>query len=92
MADVFGVPVVAMAADEGAALGAALQAAWALALRDGKKARISDFTRDMVALDESTRCVPNRVRAARYREMQDLQDRLSVAIRPVFSAQRKLAE
>ena len=29
MADVFGVPVVAMAEDEGAALGAALQAAWA---------------------------------------------------------------
>src|SRR5690606_2288854 len=37
MADVFGVPVVAMVEDEGAALGGAIQAAWCVALRDGNK-------------------------------------------------------
>ncbi len=34
MADIFGVPVVAMVEDEGAALGGALQAAWCVSRRD----------------------------------------------------------
>ena len=92
MADVFGVPVVGMVTDEGAALGAALQAAWALAGREGRKTRLADLTNALVAVDESTRCQPNRKVAARYRELQDLQDRLSAALRPIFAAQRKLAE
>ena len=37
MADIFGVPVVAMVEDEGAALGGALQAAWCVARRDDKR-------------------------------------------------------
>jgi len=90
MADVFGVPVVAMVEDEGAALGGALQAAWALALRDKRKARITDFTGGIVALDEATRCQPDRANVARYRELQALQDQLSLAVRDVFPAQRKL--
>ena len=92
MADVFGVPVVGMVTDEGAALGAALQAAWATASREGRKTRIADFTDALVAVDESTRCTPDRRHAARYRELQALQDRLSAALRPIFAAQRKLAE
>jgi xylulokinase len=90
-ADIFGVPVVAMAAEEGAALGAALQAAWACARGDGNKAKISDFT-TAVAVDESTRCEPDRALAGRYSELQTLQDGLSAALRPLFAAQRKLAE
>jgi len=91
MADIFGVPVVAMVEDEGAALGGALQAAWCTALLDGTKAKITDFTDGVVALDESTRCQPDKARVARYRELQALQDQLSLALRPVFPAQRKLA-
>jgi xylulokinase len=91
MADVFGVPVVAMVEDEGAALGGALQAAWALAVRENRKARITDFTGGIVALDEATRCQPDRANVARYRELQALQDQLSLALREVFPAQRKLA-
>jgi xylulokinase len=92
MADVFGVPVVAMVEDEGAALGAALQAAWCEARRAGSgKAKISDFTTRAVALDEATRCHPDRSRAGLYRRMQDLQDRCGVSVRPVFPAQRELA-
>jgi xylulokinase len=49
MADIFGVPVVAMVEDEGAALGGALQAAWCVALRDGRKAKLTDFTATTVA-------------------------------------------
>ena len=92
MADVFGVPVVAMVEDEGAALGGALQAAWCVALRDGdKKAKLTDFTTGTVAPDETTRCVPNPANVARYRELQALQDQLSLALRGVFETQRKLA-
>jgi xylulokinase len=93
MADIFGVPVVAMVEDEGAALGGALQAAWCGARRDGNaKARLVDFTAGTVALNEATRCAPDKANVARYRELQALQDELSLTLRPVFTAQRKLAE
>ena len=92
MADIFGVPVVAMVEDEGAALGGALQAAWCVALRDGnKKAKLADFTAGSVAINEATRCTPNKTNVARYRALQALQDQLSVTLRDVFAVQRKLA-
>jgi xylulokinase len=91
MADIFGVPVVAMVEDEGAALGGALQAAWCTALLDGEKAKLPEFTGGVVALNESTRCLPDKTLVARYRALQALQDKLSLALRPVFPAQRKLA-
>jgi len=86
MADVFGVPVVAMVEDEGAALGAALQAAWCDALRAGNtKAKIADYTRDSVALNEATRCHPGKTAHARYRELQQIHDALSSTLRPLFT-------
>jgi xylulokinase len=90
MADVFGVPVVGMAEEEGAALGGALQAAWCVSLREGRKAKIVDFTSGVVALKEETRCTPNKANVARYRELQALQDQLSLSAREVFARQRKL--
>ncbi len=93
MADVFGVPVVAMVEDEGAALGGALQAAWCVALRDGnKRARLSDFVKGVVAVDESTRCTPRKAEVARYRELQAIQDRLSSDLRKLFETQRDFAQ
>lgn len=89
MANIFGVPVVAMVEDEGAALGAALQAAWCVALREGRRTRLADLTAGVVALDESTRCAPNPASVARYRELQTLQDDLSRALRSVFSRHRR---
>jgi D-xylulose kinase len=91
MADVFGVPVVAMVEDEGAALGGAIQAAWALARQSRPKAAITEFTEGVVAVNAATRCEPNRANVSRYRELQDLQDELSQRLRPVFERQRKLA-
>ncbi|MSU64570.1 MAG: xylulokinase [Opitutus sp.] len=92
MADIFGVPVVGMVEEEGAALGGALQAAWCVARRDGNRnAKISDFTGAVVALKEETRCVPNQVNVGRYRELQALQDKMSLSLRGVFAPQRKLA-
>jgi xylulokinase len=84
MADIFGVPVVAMVEDEGAALGGALQAAWCVALREGRKAKLTDFTTRIVAIDEATRCVPQAKHRALYREMQAKHDELSRTLRPWF--------
>lgn len=91
MADVFGVPVVAMAEDEGAALGGALQAAWCVARLSDPKAKLVDITRRIVALDEETRCQPNKANVKIYKKLQDLHDQLSQTLRPVFPVQRKIA-
>ncbi|MEY2880605.1 MAG: Xylulose kinase [Verrucomicrobiota bacterium] len=84
MADIFGVPVVAMIEDEGAALGGALQAAWCVTLREGRKAKLTDFTANTVALDERTRCAPQAKHRALYRDLQAKHDELSRAVRPWF--------
>lgn len=84
MADIFGVPVVAMVEDEGAALGAALQAAWCDGLRRGEKTKLADLTARCVATREPTRCQPDRARHAVYREAQRRQDELSQTLRPAF--------
>ena len=89
MADIFGVPVVGMVEDEGAALGGALQAAWCVARRNGQRhAKLSDFTAGVVALNEATRCVPHKANVAHYRQLQALQDELSAAVRGVFARHR----
>jgi xylulokinase len=84
MADIFGVPVVAMVEDEGAALGGALQAAWCVALREGRKVKLTDFTGGTVAPDQTTRCLPNAKHRALYRDLQARHDELSGALRPWF--------
>ncbi len=92
MADVFGVPVVAMVEDEGAALGGALQAAWCVALREGKKgARLADIVKAVVTVDQATRCTPVKANVARYRQLQAIQDGLSEGLRDLFAGQRKFA-
>lgn len=91
MADVFGVPVVGMVEDEGAALGGALQAAWCVARRENSRANLVELTKGVVAVKEESRCVPNKANVARYREIQALQDKLSLALRDLFPEQREIA-
>jgi len=67
-ADVFNAEVVTLATAEGAALGAAVQAAFALLHRDGKISRYEELTSRLVALDESTRCKPNAANVSLYAE------------------------
>jgi xylulokinase len=90
MADVFAVPVVAMKQDEGAALGAALQAAWCAAREQDPRASLPALADRVVALDPKTRCTPRKASAARYRDLQDLQDELSLTLRPLFDRHRRL--
>lgn len=75
-ADVFGVPVVALATAEGAGLGGAIQAAQA----DGKGS-YEDLCSHLVALDESTRCEPNTELVPVYREKLDRQITLTNVLR-----------
>jgi xylulokinase len=80
-----------MVEEEGAALGGALQAAWCIARREGRRtARIGDFTGRIVAVKEETRCLPNKANVVRYRNLQAVQDQFSLSLRGVFSAQRKV--
>ncbi len=67
-ADVFEVPVVCLKTGEGAALGAAIQAAWVAS--DAGQARdmaFHDFAARFVVLDESTRVEPNPANTTIYR-------------------------
>jgi xylulokinase len=88
MADIFGVPVVGMREDEGAALGAALQAAWCRGHREGKTHPLSHYTDRVVKVAEVTRRLPDRARFRRYAELQRLQDELGRAVGGLFGPVR----
>jgi xylulokinase len=75
-ADVFGVPVVALATAEGAGLGGAIQAAHA----DGQGS-YEVLSKRLVALDETTRCLPGPDRVDLYRTQLDRQMELTGLLR-----------
>jgi xylulokinase len=66
MADMCRIPVVKVAEDECAALGAALQAAWCVARGENSRASISSYAKDLIALDEASRCLPARQDTAHH--------------------------
>jgi xylulokinase len=85
-ADVFGVPVVAMAEDESAALGGALQAAWCDSPGRGSSAALAELCSRSVSLDESTRCAPDAKRKALFLKKQKSFDQLGADLRGAFDA------
>lgn len=84
MADVFNAEVVTLKVGEGAAYGAALQALWCWRRHAGESVSISDITDEFVQLNrgETTRPKPANVEV--YRQLQALQDQMSLALRGVF--------
>ena len=84
LADVFDVPVVCLKIEEGAALGAALQAMWS-----AQGGEIASFCDRYLAPDETTRAVPDAARAALYREKQTLFNKLATDLRSSFQCHRK---
>jgi sugar (pentulose or hexulose) kinase len=68
LADMLGVPVVALAEPESAALGAALQALWVKRRATGEDVSADDVARPFIAYDERP-CEPNAERHRTYREM-----------------------
>jgi xylulokinase len=75
VADVFGLPAAGLATTEGAALGGAIQAAWADAQGD-----LQALTAHAVHLDESTRVTPNPERTEIYQRELGRQTRLTAKL------------
>ena len=89
MADVFNAEVVTLKVGEGAAYGAALQAFWCWLCARGEKASITDITDQFVQLNRSRTAEPGGRKVAIYRELQALQDEISMALREAFAGHRQ---
>jgi len=89
MADVFNAEVVTLKISEGAAFGAALQALWCWRLQSGEKISITDLTDSIIELNTLETAEPNASNHAVYEQMQELQDQLSLGLRPSFKLHRK---
>lgn len=76
-ADIFGVPVVCPVNPEGAALGAAIQAAWVEGLTTGRGGTLEKLCADNAKFDESTRCTPNPDVVAMYADLLNRQTGLT---------------
>ena len=89
MADVFNAEVVTLKISEGAAFGAAHQALWCWRLQSGEKISITDLTDSIIELNTLETAEPNASNHAVYEQMQELQDQLSLGLRPSFKLHRK---
>jgi len=89
MADIFNVPVVTLKVREGAAYGAALQAFWCWRLEQGDKTSIHDLTDQFVELNPLEAAEPHPPNVEIYRELQALQDEMSLSLREVFTRHRQ---
>ncbi len=90
MADVFNTEVVTLKVGEGAAYGAALQALWCWRLEQGEKVTISEITEAFVKVNPAETATPNAENAARYSELQELQNDLSRSLLGAFKRHRAL--
>lgn len=82
-ADVFEVPVVCLQTGEGAALGAAVQAAWAVVSEEtAAPESFHDFASRYVVLDESTRTHPITTHATVYRDALARMQALRTCLKP----------
>jgi sugar (pentulose or hexulose) kinase len=88
MADVFNAEVVTLEVSEGAAYGAALQALWSWRQAKGEKVGIHDITSEFVKLNRAEKAEPIAENVVVYKEMQELQNELSRALRPAFEKHR----
>jgi len=89
MADIFDTEVVTLKVTEGAAFGAALQAFWCWRSHfEGEKIDITDISDQFVELNPGEKAEPDPTNAEVYRELQQLQDDLSLSLREVFKRHR----
>jgi xylulokinase len=84
VADVFALPVTVQVTDEGAALGAALQALWA---HDGKDSGtcMQDFLDSHLALDDSRACGVDSERSEAYKQFYEEYQRYVDVVSPLYS-------
>jgi xylulokinase len=89
MADVFNAEVVTLKVSEGAAYGAALQALWCWRQQQGERVAISEITDQFVGLNSGETAQPDAKSAAVYRNLQSVQDAMSLSLRDVFKQHRR---
>ena len=68
-ADVFGVPTVCLTSSEGAALGAAIQAAATANTVAGRRGALRDLAARLATVDESTRATPGKAEKTLYADL-----------------------
>jgi xylulokinase len=88
MADIFNTEVVTLKVSEGAAYGAALQGLWCWRLQQGEKLSITDITDQFVELNPAETALPDPRTSQVYRDLQGVQDQMSLALRGVFGKHR----
>jgi xylulokinase len=88
MADVFNAEVVTIQVSEGAAYGAALQALWCWRQQKGERVSINQITEEFVRLNRPETVKPIKANVEVYRELQQLQNETSRALRGVFAKHR----
>jgi len=84
VADVFNCPVVCPESSEAGAVGAALQAMWCYTRQKEGDVAINELTDRYIALDESTRAVPDITTAARYEEIYQKYLKLNDTMKPFW--------
>jgi xylulokinase len=90
LADVFNAEVVCVKNEEGAAVGAAVQALWAYHKRSGDPVSIDNLCDRHIALDEPSRAKPVPERVRLYEKLQSLHDRLVRDLGSAFGEHRRL--
>jgi xylulokinase len=90
MADIFNAQVVTLKVSEGAAYGAALQALWCWRRQQGENISIAEITDHFVRVNLAEAAEPHAAAVEKYRELQELQDATSRALRDVFVQHRQI--
>jgi xylulokinase len=81
VADIFGVPVVALQTAEGAGLGSAIQAAYVVLKESGAPESMTSLAQRLVAIDPASRCTPDATRHAHYVQQLERQTQLTAALK-----------
>ncbi|MFN0119655.1 MAG: xylulokinase [Blastocatellia bacterium] len=90
MADAFNAEVVCVNSEEGAALGAAIQALWAFRRSRGEMVKIEELTDRYITLDETTRARPDPRRVKLYGNLQSLHNKLVRDLGESFQIHRQI--
>lgn len=87
VADVFDLPVTMLAHDEGASIGAALQALWVLERQGDQSVAIEDITTEHLRDEPESRHMPDRSNVERYRESYAAYLRAVSRLAPLYENQ-----
>lgn len=82
LADVFGIPVIALTSPQGPAFGAAIHAALVFFQLHGETLAVQDMAQYLIRCDETSRCLPDPQRHSLYQQMISRQQYLVDTLHP----------